>query len=171
LLPASTPSRQPRELMKLSGRTQEIQRLISRSLRACLDLEALGERTLQIDCDVLQADAGTRTAAISGAWVALALGLRRLEARGVLNGSPLREQVAAGSVGVVDGALEAFGAPPMYSPARLHASIAMLPSLPSPAQAAQSLVIHYAPTTVPSASAPAAATAGDCSTCSIIHVL
>ena len=104
LLPASTPSRQPRELMKLSGRTQEIQRLISRSLRACLDLEALGERTLQIDCDVLQADAGTRTAAISGAWVALALGLRRLEARGVLNGSPLREQVAAVSVGVVDGA-------------------------------------------------------------------
>ena len=104
LLPASTPSRQPRELMKLSGRTQEIQRLISRSLRACLDLEALGERTLQIDCDVLQADAGTRTAAISGAWVALALSLRRLEARGVLNGSPLREQVAAVSVGVVDGA-------------------------------------------------------------------
>jgi ribonuclease PH len=90
--------------MKLSGRTQEIQRLISRSLRACLDLEALGERTLQIDCDVLQADAGTRTAAISGAWVALALGLRRLEARGVLNNSPLREQVAAVSVGVVDGA-------------------------------------------------------------------
>jgi ribonuclease PH len=104
LLPASTPSRQPRELMKLSGRTQEIQRLISRSLRACLDLEALGERTLQIDCDVLQADAGTRTAAISGAWVALALGLRRLEARGVLNNSPLREQVAAVSVGVVNGA-------------------------------------------------------------------
>ena len=103
LLPASTPSRQPRELMKLSGRTQEIQRLISRSLRACLDLKALGERTLQIDCDVLQADAGTRTAAISGAWVALALGLRRLEARGVLNNSPLREQVAAVSVGVVDG--------------------------------------------------------------------
>ena len=104
LLPASTPSRQPRELMKLSGRTQEIQRLISRSLRACLDLEALGERTLQIDCDVLQADAGTRTAAISGAWVALALGLRRLKARGVLNDSPLREQVAAVSVGVVNGA-------------------------------------------------------------------
>jgi ribonuclease PH len=104
LLPASTPSRQPRELMKLSGRTQEIQRLISRSLRACLDLEVLGERTLQIDCDVLQADAGTRTAAISGAWVALALGLRRLESRGVLNSSPLREQVAAVSVGVVDGA-------------------------------------------------------------------
>lgn len=103
LLPASTPSRQPREWMKLSGRTQEIQRLIGRSLRACLDLEALGERTLQVDCDVLQADAGTRTAAITGAWAALALGLRRLEQRGVLNHSPLRGQVAAVSVGLVDG--------------------------------------------------------------------
>jgi ribonuclease PH len=101
LLPASTPSRQPRELMKLSGRTQEIQRLIARSLRACLDLEALGERSLHIDCDVLQADAGTRTASITGAWAALALGLRRLEARGVLNGSPMLEQVAAVSVGLV----------------------------------------------------------------------
>ena len=103
LLPASTPSRQPRELMKLSGRTQEIQRLISRSLRACLDFEALGERSLQIDCDVLQADAGTRTAAITGAWAALALGLRRLEQRGVLDRSPLQRQVAAVSVGLVDG--------------------------------------------------------------------
>ncbi|QVV66866.1 ribonuclease PH [Synechococcus sp. LA31] len=103
LLPASTPSRQPRELMKLSGRTQEIQRLIARSLRACLDLEALGERSLHIDCDVLQADAGTRTASITGAWAALALGLRRLEARGVLERSPLLEQVAAVSVGLVDG--------------------------------------------------------------------
>ena len=104
LLPASTPSRQPRELMKLSGRTQEIQRLIARSLRACLDLEALGERSLHIDCDVLQADAGTRTASITGAWAALALGLKRLEARGVLHRSPLLEQVAAVSVGLVDGA-------------------------------------------------------------------
>ena len=103
LLPASTPSRQPRELMKLSGRTQEIQRLIARSLRACLDLEALGERSLHIDCDVLQADAGTRTASITGAWAALALGLRRLESSGVLNRSPLLEQVAAVSVGLVDG--------------------------------------------------------------------
>ena len=103
LLPSSTPSRQPRELMKLSGRTQEIQRLIARSLRACLDLEALGERSLHIDCDVLQADAGTRTASITGAWAALALGLRRLEARGVLERSPLLEQVAAVSVGLVDG--------------------------------------------------------------------
>ena len=103
LLPASTPSRQPRELLKLSGRTQEIQRLIARSLRACLDLDQLGERTLQIDCDVLQADAGTRTAAITGSWVALALALRRLERQGVLSGSPLRQQVAAVSVGLVDG--------------------------------------------------------------------
>ena len=103
LLPASTPSRQPRELMKLSGRTQEIQRLIARSLRACLDLEALGERSLQIDCDVLQADAGTRTAAITGAWAALAVGLRRLEQRGLLTRSPLQQQVAAVSVGLVAG--------------------------------------------------------------------
>jgi ribonuclease PH len=103
LLPASTPSRQPRELLKLSGRTQEIQRLIARSLRACLDLDQLGERTLQIDCDVLQADAGTRTAAITGSWVALALALRRLERQGVLSGSALRQQVAAVSVGLVDG--------------------------------------------------------------------
>jgi len=103
LLPASTPDRQPRELMKLSGRTQEIQRLIGRSLRAALDLEALGERTLLIDCDVLQADAGTRTAAITGAWVALAAALGRLQERGVLTSSPLRRQVSAVSVGLVEG--------------------------------------------------------------------
>lgn len=102
LLPASTPSRQPRELMKLSGRTQEIQRLIGRSLRASLDLEALGERTLLVDCDVLQADAGTRTAAISGAWLAVAVALERLQRQGVLSSSPLRQQVAAISVGLVD---------------------------------------------------------------------
>ncbi|MFM7087264.1 MAG: ribonuclease PH [Cyanobium sp.] len=103
LLPASTPSRQPRELLKLSGRTQEIQRLIGRSLRACLDLELLGERTLQVDCDVLQADAGTRTAAISGAWVALAAAVQRLQRRGLLLTSPLQQQVAAVSVGLVAG--------------------------------------------------------------------
>ncbi|MFM8526069.1 MAG: ribonuclease PH [Cyanobacteriota bacterium] len=102
LLPASTPTRQGRELMKLSGRTQEIQRLIGRSLRACLSMEALGERTLLIDCDVLQADAGTRTASITGAWAALALGLQRLEAQGVLTTSPLMGQVAAVSVGLID---------------------------------------------------------------------
>lgn len=103
LLPASTPSRQPRELLKLSGRTQEIQRLIGRSLRAALDFEVLGERCLSVDCDVLQADAGTRTAAISGAWIALAAALQRLQARGELIDSPLRQQVSAVSVGLVDG--------------------------------------------------------------------
>ena len=71
LLPGSTPQRQSRELMKLSGRTQEIQRLIGRSLRAVIDMERLGERTLLIDCDVIQADAGTRTASITGAWLCL----------------------------------------------------------------------------------------------------
>jgi ribonuclease PH len=104
LLPASTPSRQPRELMKLSGRTQEIQRLIGRSLRAALDLDALGERSLLVDCDVLQADAGTRTASITGAWIALAAALQRLQRQGLLAVSPLRQQVAAVSVGLVDGA-------------------------------------------------------------------
>jgi ribonuclease PH len=103
LLPASTPTRQPRELLRLSGRTQEIQRLIGRSLRAALDLAALGERTVLVDCDVLQADAGTRTAAVTGAWTAVAIALERLVRRGVLPASPLRRQVAAVSVGVVDG--------------------------------------------------------------------
>ena len=103
LLPASTPSRQGRELMKLSGRTQEIQRLIGRSLRASLDLAVLGERTLLVDCDVLQADAGTRTASITGAWVALAAALQRLQQQGVLESSPLLQQVSAVSVGLVDG--------------------------------------------------------------------
>ena len=103
LLPASTPSRQGRELMKLSGRTQEIQRLIGRSLRASLDLAVLGERTLLVDCDVLQADAGTSTASITGAWVALAAALQRLQQQGVLESSPLLQQVSAVSVGLVDG--------------------------------------------------------------------
>jgi len=89
--------------MKLSGRTQEIQRLIGRSLRASLDMAALGERTLLVDCDVLQADAGTRTASITGAWLALAIGLRRLQDQGLLLEDPLRQQVAAVAVGLVDG--------------------------------------------------------------------
>ena len=103
LLPGSTPQRQSRELMKLSGRTQEIQRLIGRSLRAVIDMERLGERTLLIDCDVIQADAGTRTASITGAWLALDQACRSLVDQEVLEQSPLIDQVAAVSVGLVDG--------------------------------------------------------------------
>ena len=103
LLPGSTPERQRRELMKLSGRTQEIQRLIGRSLRAVIDLEALGERTLLIDCDVVQADAGTRTAAVTGAWLALRQACDTLQARGLISADPIRDQLAAVSVGLVDG--------------------------------------------------------------------
>jgi len=103
LLPGSTPQRQGRELLKLSGRTQEIQRLIGRSLRAALDMEALGENTLLIDCDVIQADAGTRTAAITGAWIALQQGCERLLEQGQIDRNPVRHQVAAVSVGLIDG--------------------------------------------------------------------
>tara|TARA_Y100001968_G_scaffold320339_1_gene353134 strand:- start:958 stop:1620 length:663 start_codon:yes stop_codon:yes gene_type:complete len=103
LLPGSTPQRQKRELLQLSGRTQEIQRLISRSLRAVIDMEILGERTLLIDCDVIQADAGTRTASITGSWVVLANGLDRLVRSGQLTRNPLTSQVAAISVGLLNG--------------------------------------------------------------------
>ena len=101
LLPGSTPQRQSREVLKLSGRTQEIQRLIGRSLRAALALDALGERSLLIDCDVIQADAGTRTAAITGAWLALHRGCDSLVADGVLTRHPVMDQVAAVSVGLL----------------------------------------------------------------------
>jgi ribonuclease PH len=106
MLPGATNTRSEREASrgKLSGRTMEIQRLIGRSLRAVVDRKALGERTLYVDCDVLQADGGTRTASISGAWVALALALGRLQRRGDLAGAVLRDQLAAVSVGIVDGA-------------------------------------------------------------------
>ena len=103
LLPGSTPERQNRELLKLSGRTQEIQRLIGRSLRACLDMEALGENTLLIDCDVIQADAGTRTASITGAWIALQHACNQLLTNGVITRQPVRQQVAAVSVGLMQG--------------------------------------------------------------------
>ena len=105
LLPGSTDTRSEREAArgKLSGRTMEIQRLIGRALRGCIDLEALGERAIYIDCDVLQADGGTRTAAITGGWVALALACRRLvEARAIAR-DPILDSVAAISVGLVDG--------------------------------------------------------------------
>jgi len=105
MLPYSTLDRKPRDIskLKLDGRSQEIQRLIGRSLRAAVDLEKLGARTMWIDCDVLQADGGTRTAAITGAYVAVSLALRGLIAEGKLIESPLRAAVAAVSVGVYDG--------------------------------------------------------------------
>ena len=105
MLPGSTDTRNDRESSrgKVSGRTQEIQRLIGRSLRGIADLGALGERTLWVDCDVLQADGGTRTASITGAYVALALACRRLQERGDADRSPLRDSVAAISVGLIDG--------------------------------------------------------------------
>ncbi|MBD2346251.1 ribonuclease PH [Anabaena subtropica] len=102
MLPSATQQRHERELLKLSGRTQEIQRLIGRSLRAAIDFEVLGERTLTVDADVLQADAGTRTAAITGGFVALAGAISQLLQRGVLERSPLCGQVAAVSVGLLE---------------------------------------------------------------------
>ena len=89
----------------LGGRTREIERLIGRSLRAAINFERLGERTVHIDCDVLEADGGTRTASISGGWIALALALHKVKTRGLLKGPPLHDQVAAISVGLVSGNL------------------------------------------------------------------
>ena len=105
MLPRSTGSRMRREASagKQGGRTMEIQRLIGRALRACIDTGRLGERTITVDCDVIQADGGTRTASISGAWVALADAVRGLIDRGELAENPILCQVAAVSVGIVDG--------------------------------------------------------------------
>ena len=105
MLPRATHTRSPREAAKgkQSGRTQEIQRLIGRSLRAIVDMKALGERTITLDCDVLQADGGTRTAAITGSYVALADAVATLIKRRDLSQSPLHGQVAAVSVGIVGG--------------------------------------------------------------------
>ncbi len=104
MLPRATEERTPRESTRgrPSGRTLEIQRLIGRSLRAVTDQVALAERTIWIDCDVIQADGGTRTASITGAFVALALALERMVAAGILKSLPLRDSVAATSVGLVD---------------------------------------------------------------------
>jgi len=106
MLPRATAERTRREVNagKPSGRTQEIQRLIGRSLRAVVDLPALGERQISIDCDVLQADGGTRTAAITGAWVALHDCIAWMRARSIINTHPLKDHVAAVSCGVVQGA-------------------------------------------------------------------
>jgi ribonuclease PH len=106
MLPRATNTRSDREAArgKQSGRTQEIQRLIGRSLRAVTDLTLLGERTLQLDCDVIQADGGTRTASITGAWVAARDAIAKLQAAGLITGNPLKDHVAAISVGMYEGA-------------------------------------------------------------------
>lgn len=105
MLPAATHERMARESMrgKVKGRTHEISRLIGRALRPAVDLRELGENTIQLDCDVLQADGGTRTAAITGAYVALADAVAKLTADGVVTGDPLGDPIAAVSVGIVDG--------------------------------------------------------------------
>jgi ribonuclease PH len=105
MLPRATNTRGDRESVKgrLGGRTQEISRLVGRSLRACVDAKAMGENTIIIDCDVLQADGGTRTAAITGGYVALADALSWLQGRKRCKGNPLVASVAAVSVGIVDG--------------------------------------------------------------------
>lgn len=103
LLPASTNVRCQRERTKLSGRTQEIQRLIGRSLRACVDLEKLGERTITIDADVIQADGGTRVASICGGYIALCELIQKLKEEGSLPENPIIEPIAAISAGIVDG--------------------------------------------------------------------
>jgi ribonuclease PH len=105
MIPRSTLTRTPRESSKgrIGGRTHEIQRLIGRSLRAVTDLTKIGERTITLDCDVIQADGGTRTASITGAYVALGLAVERLLESGTLKKSPLRDFVVATSVGIVDG--------------------------------------------------------------------
>ncbi|MEM9770898.1 MAG: ribonuclease PH [Cyanobacteria bacterium P01_D01_bin.73] len=102
MLPGSTSDRNRRETFKLSGRTQEIQRLIGRSLRAAVDLDALGEFTLMVDADVIQADGGTRTTSITGSYVALVDALNSLKDRGLIEALPLKQAIAAISVGLIE---------------------------------------------------------------------
>lgn len=103
MLPRATNTRTQRETQRPSGRSQEIQRLIGRSLRAVVDMALLGERQIILDCDVIQADGGTRCASITGAYVALALACRRLVKNGILKTSPILSEVAAVSVGIIEG--------------------------------------------------------------------
>lgn len=103
MLPASTQTRKPRETLKPDGRSMEIRRLIGRALRAVVDFQALGERSVWIDCDVIEADGGTRTAAITGAYVALRLAVQRWIADGTLSVSPLTGAISAVSVGIITG--------------------------------------------------------------------
>lgn len=104
MLPRATEERTQRESAKgkLSGRTMEIQRLIGRALRACVDLDKIGERTITIDCDVIQADGGTRTASITGGYIALAMAIERMVKAGTLSENPLKSKIAAISVGIVN---------------------------------------------------------------------
>ena len=106
LLPASTHTRVPRERSKISGRTQEIQRLIGRSLRSCVDLEKLGDRTVTIDADVIQADGGTRCASICGGFIAMNIAFNKLVEEGILTENPIIEPIAAVSVGLIDGEIK-----------------------------------------------------------------
>jgi len=104
MLPCSTNTRIRRDRASGSGRTQEIQRLIGRSLRAVVDMEKLGERTIKIDCDVIHADGGTRTASITGGFIALALAVENMKKQGIIDDNPLNDYVAAISVGIFKGA-------------------------------------------------------------------
>ena len=106
LLPSATHTRCQRERTKISGRTQEIQRLIGRSLRSCVDLEKLGERTVTIDADVIQADGGTRCASICGGFVAMNIAFEKLIQQGLLQENPIIEPIAAVSVGLIDGEIK-----------------------------------------------------------------
>lgn len=106
LLPASTHTRCQRERSKISGRTQEIQRLIGRSLRSCVDLEKLGDRTVTIDADVIQADGGTRCASICGGFVAMNIAFNKLIEQGLMKENPIIEPIAAVSVGLIDGEIK-----------------------------------------------------------------
>ena len=105
MLPRSTNQRLPRESKsgKQTGRTQEIQRLIGRSLRACMDLERIPEKQIIIDCDVIEADGGTRTASVTGAWLSLKFCVEKMMRQGVINNSPIKKQIAAISCGILNG--------------------------------------------------------------------
>ncbi len=106
LLPSATHTRCQRERTKISGRTQEIQRLIGRSLRSCVDLEKLGDRTITIDADVIQADGGTRCASICGGFIAMNIAFNKLIKQGLLKTNPIIEPIAAVSVGIIDGEIK-----------------------------------------------------------------
>lgn len=109
MLPAATAQRNSRDIskLKLNGRSAEIQRLIGRCIRAGFDLDKLGERTIQIDCDVIQADGGTRTASVTGAFIATAIAVKKLMDQGLIEENPIKSQIAAVSLGIVDGEIMA----------------------------------------------------------------